>query len=233
MSVPKEVTDRAKEGKPPPASGFLGGELKNGWIVLMRPVEDFLIARRVHPNALTVTSLVVSALAGLLFYCGWTFVGGVVLLAGSTFDMLDGRVARAQGLATPRGAFFDSTLDRVAEVLVFLGLLGYFRDGLFLYVVFLLVAASTMVSYTRARAEGLGIRCDIGMMQRPERIVYLGVAAVFNPFGNLAARALGVGVEDVVLKGALLLILVFSAATAVQRTLHVMRALDSGGAKRR
>ncbi len=222
MSTPEEVVDRAKGRRSPSASKLLGREIKTWWILIMRPIEDYLIEKKVHPNVLTITSLIVSAIAGFLFHQGWIFLAGIVLFAGSNFDMLDGRVARAQGLTSEYGAFFDSCLDRLAEIFIYLGLLSYFHGSLFSYVVFLILGATTMVSYTRARAEGLGVDCEVGMMQRTERIVYLGAFSVFNLFGNLITSALGFRPEDYLLKFALALILIFSSYTAIERMVHVM-----------
>jgi phosphatidylglycerophosphate synthase len=224
-SLYTEVTDRAKGGKAPSSSKLLGGELKACWILVMRPIEDFLIEEKVHPNVLTIVSLVVSAIAGLLFHFGFIFAAGMVLIAGSTFDMLDGRVARAQGISTRHGAFFDSCLDRIGETLVLLGLFSFFRHSPFAYVVFLALAASTMVSYARARAEGLGVSCDVGIMQRTERIVYLGVASVFNYFVNLLSEVAGFPKGDYLLKISLMLILVFSSYTVWQRLRAVLLTL--------
>lgn len=229
-SISTEVTDRAKGGKAPSSSKLLGGELKECWILIMRPIEDFLIEEKVHPNVLTIVSLVVSAIAGLLFHFGFVFAAGMVLVAGSTFDMLDGRVARALGISTKHGAFFDSCLDRVGEMLVLLGLFSFFRHSPFAYVVFLTLASSTMVSYARARAEGLGVSCDVGIMQRTERIVYLGVASVFNYFVNLLSEAAGFPKGDYLLKLSLILIMVFSTYTAWERlraVLLLLKAEDS------
>jgi phosphatidylinositol phosphate synthase len=225
MSTPEEVIDRAKGRKAPSASKLLGREIKTWWILIMRPIEDYLIESKVHPNVLTVTSLVVSAIAGFLFHQGWIFLAGIILLAGSNFDMLDGRVARAQGLSSEHGAFFDSCLDRFAEIFIYLGLLSYFHGSLFSYVVFLILGATTMVSYTRARAEGLGVDCEVGMMQRTERIVYLGAFSVFNLFGNLITSAFGLRPGDYLLKFVLAAILIFSSYTAIERMIHVMKRL--------
>ncbi len=225
MSVQDEVADRAKEGKPPPSSALLGGDVKSSWILVMRPIEDFLIERSVHPNVLTVTSLVVSVVAGALFHFGFIFFAGIVLIAGSTFDMLDGRVARAQNITTKSGAYFDSVLDRVSEMVILLGLLSYFLDTPFAYVVFIIAGFSMMVSYTRARAEGLGVKCEVGMMQRPERIVYLGAASVFNFFGNLLGVYAGFGSGDYILKLSLGIIALFSIVTTFQRFSHVLGVL--------
>ncbi|MER3446145.1 MAG: hypothetical protein C4291_04580 [Candidatus Dadabacteria bacterium] len=232
MSTPDEVLDRAKGRKGPSTSKLLGREIKTWWILIMRPIEDYLIEKKVHPNILTITSLIVSAIAGFLFHLGWIFIAGIVLLAGSNFDMLDGRVARAQGLSSEYGAFFDSCLDRFAEILIYLGLLSYFHGTPFSYLVFLILGATTMVSYTRARAESLGIDCEVGMMQRTERIVYLGAFSVFNLFGNLTTSALGLRPGDYLLKLALAIILVLSAYTAIERMIYVTKRLKERGDRR-
>ncbi len=98
-------------------------------------------------------------------------------------------------------------------------------DALMVVVAFVAMIGSFMVSYTRARAEGLGVKCEVGVMQRAERVVYLGVLSVFNFLGNFIAEALGYGPGDYLLKLALILMLVFSSYTAVQRMFHVMTEL--------
>ncbi len=195
----------------------------------MRPIEDFLIEKEFRPNVLTITTLVVSALAGWFFHLGMIFVAGVLLLAGSTFDIFDGRVARAQGLNSPKGAFFDSCVDRYSEVLIYLGLLSFFRDTFFVYIVFLIVSCSMMVSYTRARAEGLGIDCEVGIMQRTERVVYLGVLSAFNFLGNIVTFLMGLGNRDYLLKFSLIILFVFSLYTSIQRIAHVMNGIEDAG----
>ncbi|MEZ4547241.1 MAG: CDP-alcohol phosphatidyltransferase family protein [Thermodesulfobacteriota bacterium] len=161
-------------------------------------------------NVLTVATLLVSAITGLFYHYGWIFAGGVLVLAGSTFDIFDGRVARAQGLSSESGAFFDSCLDRFSEAFIYLGLLSLYRDSIFAYVVFLILVSTTMVSYTRARAEGLGVKCELGIMQRTERVVYLGVLSVFNFLGNIVAGWMGHVPDDYLLKLSLILMLVSS-----------------------
>ena len=228
-----ETDERSKTGKRPESSKLLSGGVKSWWVLLMSPIEDFLIDRKFRPNVLTVTTLVVSALAGYFFHLGMIFVAGVLLLAGSTFDIFDGRVARAQGLNSPRGAFFDSCVDRYSEVLIYLGLLSFFRDTFFIYIVFLVVSCSMMVSYTKARAEGLGIECEVGIMQRTERVVYLGVLSAFNFLGNIVTFFLGLGNRDYLLKLSVIILFVFSFYTSVQRMTHVMKKIgeaDNGGA---
>jgi CDP-diacylglycerol--glycerol-3-phosphate 3-phosphatidyltransferase len=225
MAIPEEVIDRAKGKKQPYSSKLLATEVKMWWLLIIRPIEDYLIQKRIHPDVLTVTSLVVSMIAGFFFHMGWIFFAGILLLAGSTFDIFDGRVARAQGLSSERGAFFDSCLDRVAEAFIYLGLLSYFQGSIFSYVIFLIFISTVMVSYTKARAEGLGVDCEVGVMQRTERIVYLGVLSILNFLGDLIAYKLGFKPNDYLVKFALIVILIFSTYTAIQRMVHVMRKL--------
>ena len=222
----EETDERSKTGRKPDSSKLLSDGIKSWWVFLMSPIEDFLIDRKFRPNVLTITTLVVSALAGYFFHLGMIFIAGVLLLAGSTFDIFDGRVARAQGLNSPKGAFFDSCVDRYSEVLIYLGLLSFFRDTFFVYIVFLIVSCSMMVSYTKARAEGLGIDCEVGIMQRTERVVYLGVLAAFNFLGNTVTFLLGIGNRDYLLKLSVIILFLFSFYTSIQRMAHVMKKID-------
>jgi len=228
----EETDERSKTGRKPDSSKLLSGGIKSWWLFLMSPIEEFLIDREFLPNVLTITTLLVSALAGYFFHLGMIFVAGVLLLAGSTFDIFDGRVARAQGLNSPKGAFFDSCVDRYSEVLIYLGLLSFFRDTFFLYIVFLIVSCSMMVSYTKARAEGLGIDCEVGIMQRTERMVYLGVLSAFNFLGNIVTFLFGLGNRDYLLKISIIILFLFSFYTSIQRIAHVMGKIgeaENGG----
>ena len=225
MTNPEEIRERSKNKKGPESTKLLGSGIKMWWIMLMLPIEDYLLKIKIHPNVLTVSTLVLGAITGVFYHFGWIFAGGILVLAGSTFDIFDGRVARAQGISSEHGAFFDSCLDRFSEAFIYLGLLSFYQGTIFSYIVFLILVSTTMVSYTRARAEGLGVKCEVGMMQRTERVVYLGVLSVFNLFGNLIAEGLGYPPQDYLLKLALLLILAFSTYTAIQRMFHVMSEL--------
>jgi len=225
MLPTEEISDRAKDGKPPEATKLLGSGFKEWWLLLVRPMENYLVEHKYHPNVLTITTLIVSIICGYFFHLGWIFLAGVLILAGSTFDIFDGRVARAQGLNSPHGAFFDSCLDRFSEAFIYIGLLSYFRDTYFIYIIFLILSTTAMVSYTRARAGALNIDCAVGIMQRTERVVYLGVFSIFNYFGNLLTVYFGFDGKDYLLKISLILLLVFSAYTAIQRMSHVLEKL--------
>jgi phosphatidylglycerophosphate synthase len=189
-------------------------------IRVLSPVTNALVRARVHPNLITTLGFLVTVSAGLAFDQGWVRMAGLLVLLGGVFDIFDGRVARETGLASAFGSFYDSTLDRISEIVVFLGLLSLYNDyrlelgdvGM-IYTVALAMAGSLMVSYTRARAEGLGLDCKIGWMQRPERIVLIGLAALL--FGTMW--------QGLVLKVVLIAMAVLTNFTAFQRIVWVYR----------
>jgi len=225
MTQPEEITQRSKNKQEPQSSKLLGSGLKTWWLLLTLPIEDYLLQIKIHPNILTISTLVVGAITGMAYHFGWIFVAGILVLGGSTFDIFDGRVARALGINSESGAFFDSCLDRFSEAFIYVGILSFFQGTIFSYIVFFILVSTTMVSYTRARAEGLGVKCEVGIMQRTERVVYLGVLSVLNFFGNQIASAMGYHQDNYLFKLALILILAFSSYTAIQRMVHVMRTL--------
>ena len=174
------------------------------------PSARLLVALHVSPNAVTLAGLAVVGGAAWLIAEGHLLAGGIVMLAGATLDLLDGAVARLSGSASKFGAYLDSVADRISEAAVLLGLLAYFvRDGneIGAYLAFSAVVVSTMVSYSRARAEGLGVQGDVGFMGRPERVVVLG--------GGLLAGypipALGI-------------VVAVGSITVLQRLIYVWRA---------
>ena len=186
--------------------------LENWYRGFINPLQQWAIKNKIDPNVLTLISLAITALSAVFLYYGHLRMGGVLILLGGTFDILDGAVARATGRISKFGAFWDSTLDRYSEFLIFFGLLFYyFHRGLFYHqttilAICLAMTGSMMVSYIRARAEGLGLECKLGIMQRPERIVLLGFGAIFH---------------EKILSFFILVIAVLSNWTAVQRIYHV------------
>jgi CDP-diacylglycerol--glycerol-3-phosphate 3-phosphatidyltransferase len=198
---------------------FLPGWLQEGFVRFIKPLMDALVRRRVHPNLITTVGFLVTCGAGLCFFRGHLGWGGFLILLGGLFDILDGYVARGTGLASVFGSFYDSTLDRVSEIVVFIGLFSVYSGGhpyvgepWMVYTVALALAGSLMISYTRARAEGLGIDCKVGLMQRPERVVLLGIAAM-----------LGTKWDGVVLTWVLIAMAVLTNLTAFQRIVWVYR----------
>lgn len=127
------------------------------WIWLWRPVERVCLRLGISPDAITLASTFIAAGAAILIGFHWTSLGGWVYLAGASLDFIDGRVARATGRASRAGAFLDSTLDRVAELLVFGGLAVAFRSSPVLFAALAAAGASLLVSYARARGESLGV----------------------------------------------------------------------------
>ena len=152
---------------------------------LLTPIVDaiarVLVRLGFSPSGLTVIGVLVACVAAALIAQEMLAVGGVVMLIAGVFDMFDGAVARMTNRATKFGALFDSVMDRVSEAVVLLGLLWfYLEDGeqLGAMLVYVSIVGSTLVSYVRARAEGLGIECKGGLMQRPERVASLGIGII-------------------------------------------------------
>jgi CDP-diacylglycerol--glycerol-3-phosphate 3-phosphatidyltransferase len=211
---------------------FLSEKNKERYLRLITPVGNILARTGVHPNIISLLGLFLSAVAGLLYATGSFFWAAWVVLLAGTCDALDGQLARQSGKETRFGAFFDSTLDRFGEVFMFAGLAWCFAGGPFFYetrhdfsslqsppavvLIILTIAGSFLVSYTRARAEGLGIHCNIGWMQRPERITLLII-------GSLLGSIPAIGVF--LMKLTLLFLAVLTNFTALQRMLHVRSQL--------
>jgi CDP-diacylglycerol--glycerol-3-phosphate 3-phosphatidyltransferase len=166
-------------------------------------------------DVLTVLSLAAGAAAGALFGLDRPFLASAAILVCGIFDGLDGKVAALRGTTSAFGAILDSTLDRYAEVFIFIGLAVHFRRSWALWLTLAALVGAFMVSYTRARAEGLGFECRRGLLQRPERFLLVGLSALA---GGMFP------VFDPVMIGALGTIAVFSNITAVQRAVLVRKA---------
>jgi CDP-diacylglycerol--glycerol-3-phosphate 3-phosphatidyltransferase len=146
-------------------------------------IVRWLALSRIHPNVLTFIGLVINAVAAVLLAYGWFITAGVVMIAAALFDMVDGRVARETQQVTLFGGFFDSVVDRYSDLVLLMGLLVYYASiNRYFYVVLtaVVMTASVMVSYTRARAECSIPKCKVGFMERPERMVLLIIGALFN-----------------------------------------------------
>jgi len=188
---------------------------------LVTPLVRVLARLGFTPNGLTLIGVALNGVVAIIIGAGFEFWGGVGLLLASAFDTLDGTLARVTGQDSRFGAFFDSNMDRLAEVLVYGGLLyHYAHRGATLesLLVFAALTGSLLVSYARARAEGLGFECAVGLFARPERIILLALALIVNP---IAAR---LGLQFDLLALALAIIALGAHFTAWQRILHVYHA---------
>src|SRR5260221_885064 len=197
--------------------------VKDGFVRLLGPLARLLITSGVHPNTITTVGTLVVVGSGVAFGTGAVRLGGSLLLISGILDLLDGQVARQGGKITAFGAFYDSTLDRVGEAAVVAGLIFYFSNGPLpadmkpraLAVGLVALVASLLVSYTRARAEALGVENKVGIAPRAERILLLGVPAV--------VLGAGPGRPGVVLFWIVAVLAFVSAITVIQRVAHVAR----------
>ena len=173
------------------------------------------------PNGVTILGLIVTLISAIFISLGMFLVGGIVLLIGSALDLIDGGLARRLGKVSNFGALLDSVIDRFQEALVFFGVLIYFLTGpcdslmtgfdtcsigpVLAYSAFI---GSVMVSYLRARAEGLGIDCKVGIMTRPERVIAVGIGLILSQW------------ISIVILFVLVIITVLGLYTTIQRLVH-------------
>jgi CDP-diacylglycerol--glycerol-3-phosphate 3-phosphatidyltransferase len=193
------------------------------WLMwLIAPIENLMVRARVSPDALNILGALFGLAAGGAFATGELALGGWLVLLGGVADIFDGRIARARGIATGRGAFLDSTLDRFAETFAFVGLAAFFAGNpIAAAAVAMALGASMMVSYTRARGEALGIQCRGGVMQRAERLVLLGLAGIADA-PLTASRG---WLPGTVMMWVVAAIAVGAFGTAVYRTIVISREL--------
>jgi CDP-diacylglycerol---glycerol-3-phosphate 3-phosphatidyltransferase len=173
-------------------------------------MRNRLITSRLTPNAISLTGLALCVVAAVLVWQEEFLLGGIAFIVGSVCDTLDGRYSRMSGKGSPFGAFLDSTLDRMEEGIVLTAVAVYFSkqgDDLAVAAVVVAVLASLMVSYTRARAEALGVECKVGIADRAVRVVILSAGLVFA----------GLDVLDI----AVYVLAALSAITVFQRIWHV------------
>jgi CDP-diacylglycerol---glycerol-3-phosphate 3-phosphatidyltransferase len=183
-------------------------------------VRERLIESRLTPNSISLTGFALNLTAAALVVERLFFLAGVAFIVGSVMDTLDGRYSRMSGKGTPFGAFLDSTLDRLEEGIVLTAVAAYFasrHDQLAVAAVVAAVLFSLMVSYTRARAEALGVACKVGLATRPVRVVIISAGLVF-------ARGASLG-HFQLLAPAVYVLAVLAVLTTVQRILHVRREL--------
>jgi len=195
---------------------------------ITQPIAKRIAAIGITANMLTIIGLLLGIAAGVCIALGRLKLAGILILIGGSFDMMDGAVARASNKNTPFGALLDSVVDRYSEGAIFLGLAIYFSMGgsmkervYGLIPTCLGLISAFLVSYVRARAEGLQLDCKVGIMQRPERVILLSAGVLFQNFSIVNISILIV---------ALWVLVIFSHITVLQRVAFVLRKFQGIGA---
>jgi len=197
---------------------LLGADLEKPFYTIVNPLVERLIRAGVRPNTITTVGTGLVLISALVYASGHIRIGGLLLLLSGVADTLDGQVARGGAMVTRFGAFYDSTLDRVGDGATFIGIgaflltapdVAYRTPAVILCMVAIL--GSVLVSYARARAEGLGLECKVGIAQRAERVLGLGVASL----------VFGAGRHALLLEAIVGLLAIASIITVVQRFLYV------------
>lgn len=210
MSASRHAHDLAR-------GSVLPAWVKQAGRAVLAPVVRLALALHLTPNTITIIGLLITLAAAVLIANGQLLVGAAILTAGSLLDAVDGALARAQGGGTAFGGFLDSTLDRAGEAILYIGIGAWLLVSLPdptwpVLALMVALAGSFLVSYSHARAQGIGLGAEIGLAPRTERLV-LAIAGV-----ALAGLGLQIG-----LIGALVVIAALTVATAVQRIWHVRR----------
>ncbi len=191
--------------------------LKNGYLRLMEPIAELLVRHRVHPNSITIWGTIFMVAGGVLYGTGHISIGGWLLGITALTDVLDGMVARRSNTTSVFGAFLDSTLDRVADGATLGGLAVFYAlDPVHNSVPMVVVCLAGLIgafltSYTRARAEALGLDAKVGMLQRPERVVLLSAPQAF----------FGLALNGWVLATIIIILTITAWITVVQRIKYV------------
>lgn len=193
---------------------------ERAFFTLVNPVADWLLRTKVRPNTITTLGASLVVISAIAYGVGSIRWGGGLLLFSGVVDTLDGLVARRGGMVSKFGAFYDSTLDRVGDGATFIGIAAFmlnvpdlaYRTAT-IVACMIAVLSSLLVSYARARAEGLGIDCKVGIVQRAERLIGLGVPSVI----------VGAGPRAIVLQVIVVLLAVLSTITVIQRFVYVYR----------
>ena len=192
--------------------------LNHGFVKRMSPIVNVAARLDIHPNTLTTITFLLGCAAAYAMAGGAIRLAACLILLSGLCDIIDGKLARHSGKATKFGALYDSTLDRYSEAIFFFSMALYFiKNGYYLTSVAVAVGlgGSMMVSYIRARAEGLGFDCKVGLIQRPERILLLGIGGLIHRAGLITA---------------IWIVAILSNITAIQRLVYVWQE-DQGKKK--
>ena len=200
-------------------------KLKGCFVHITNPVASVLISLGITANTATIVGFIVNVTAGISLAYERLILGGILIVVGGSFDMVDGAIARIRKVSNSSGALLDSVIDRYSEGAIFMGIAAYFyKSSSFYGILGVLLTFATMigaflVSYARARSEGLAVECNVGLMQRTERLVILAVGVIAN--GIL----IDLVVNNLILIIVLAILTIFTHITAVHRLIHSFRHL--------
>jgi len=214
------VDEQPVKDEQPAKKGKNLDDLRDNVYPIIEPITQALIRWKVHPNAITTSGFLVTVLGAVMYSQDHVRTAGFLVLLGGAHDIFDGRVARLRGMVSKFGAFYDSVLDRTSEVALYMGLVSLYNqyqqstaDIGMIYMIMLAMGGSLMISYTRAKAEAMGLDCSVGLMQRAERVVLLG----------LGSLAFGLMWDGIVLSGIIVIVAVLTNWTALHRIVWVYK----------
>lgn len=217
------------------SSMILGRWIREFWFWLTHPIFKFFLYFRVSPNAISIIGTVVAVFAAAAFATGRIGLGGWLMVMGASLDLFDGRVARANNQVTLAGSYIDSCMDRISEALTMAGIVFLYRDSLFFWIAMAALIGSQLTSYTKTKGETMGVDYKGGIMQRPERIVYLGAGAIITPmiayllypvFVKLFPLPTYSTLELYVYLIPIAFVALFSIGTSLVRIVNIMKLLD-------
>jgi phosphatidylglycerophosphate synthase len=206
---------------------LIGNFLKSFFSWIIQPLWRLVLASGISPNGITVVAMIIGGGAGVAVATGHFALGGWLFLLSGILDTFDGRLARARNQVTPVGAAFDSLLDRYADGAMLIGLAFYFRGSWVLLPALAAIFGTSMVPYVRAKAESFGVAMKDGLMQRPERVLTLGMAVVASPWVDALSEATAGHPPQRLVAVCLVLLAITSNTTAVGRIMRLLATLRS------
>ncbi|MCB0282586.1 MAG: CDP-alcohol phosphatidyltransferase family protein [Calditrichae bacterium] len=209
-------------------TGLFPKALVDGFVSLLSPLINISTRLNISPNFFTILGFLITVVGAaiLIWRPDQINLVGLIILLGGVCDVIDGKLARNSNKVTKFGALLDSTIDRYTEVAMFFGIAAYYVKGdhyLLSVVTFAALGGSTMVSYVRARAEGLGFEAKVGLMQRPERVVSIGAGALFHyPLFSITMFYV-TDFPVTLMEIAIWAVAILANVTAIQRIMHIYR----------
>ena len=200
-------------------SKILSESAQNYWFTITEPIVRLLIFFRCTPNIITLFALFLGFLAGYFFYLGNWGLAGWLVIASGVFDIFDGRVARATNSVSKYGAYLDSVADRYSDGAILIGLALFFRNSFMLLPILISFIGFFAISYNKAKAETYGIKCNVGLFQRPERVFLLGVSSIFTPMLSLYINT----TTPFLIFIAILILMFGTIFTSVYRIIHTVK----------